>query len=100
MAAERPFEPYPEERLINVPYDVGPVLSRSPGTLLLDLAGRHVPPRRLMDDERRRLFVLFADETNRDQTYPAGRFVYAPLPDPASGRVVVDFNRRSTPRAC
>jgi len=91
------FEPYPEERPIAVPYDFGPVLSRSPGTLMVDLPGG---PRRidaLMDDERTRLYVLFADETNRDETYQAGRFLYAPLPDPVSRRVVLDFNHALNP---
>ena len=30
------FEPFPEERLISIPYDVGPVLSRSPGQVVLE----------------------------------------------------------------
>jgi hypothetical protein len=98
------FEPFPEERLIDVPYDFGPVLSRSPGTLLVDHPEHPGPGGAqridvLMDDERRRLFVLFADETNRDETYQAGRFLYAPLPDAATGRVVIDFNQALNP-AC
>jgi uncharacterized protein (DUF1684 family) len=93
------FEPFPEERLISVPYDVGPVLSRSPGQVVLDLAGRTFRLDSLMDDDRKRLFILFGDETNRDLTYPAGRFVYSPLPDAATGRVVVDFNCALNP-AC
>jgi uncharacterized protein (DUF1684 family) len=93
------FEPFPEERLISIPYDVGPVLSRSPGQVVLEIAGRTFRLDSLMDDERKRLFILFGDETNRDLTYPAGRFVYSPLPDPVSGRVVVDFNCALNP-AC
>jgi uncharacterized protein (DUF1684 family) len=97
------FEPFSEERLIDVPYDFGPVQSRSPGRLLVDppvaVAGSAQRIDVLMDDERRRLFLLFGDETNRDQTYQAGRFVYTPLPDPATGRVTVDFNQALNP-AC
>jgi uncharacterized protein (DUF1684 family) len=96
---EAAFEAFPEERLITVPYDLGPVLSRSPGRLSVELAGRTWRLDALMDDERRRLFVLFGDETNRDQTYGAGRFLYTPLPDPQTGRVVIDFNRALNP-AC
>ena len=29
------FEPFPEEGLIDIPYDIGPVLSRSPGQVVL-----------------------------------------------------------------
>lgn len=93
------FEPFAEEQLISIPYDVGPVLSRSPGQVVLEIAGRAFRLDSLMDDDRKRLFILFGDETNRDLTYPAGRFVYSPLPDPASGRVVVDFNCALNP-AC
>jgi len=96
------FEPFAEERLISIPYDLGPVLSRSPGQVVLELAGRTETWRLdcLMDDERKRLFILFGDETNRDLTYGAGRFVYAPLPEaPSGGRLIVDFNRALNP-AC
>jgi uncharacterized protein len=96
------FEPFAEERIISIPYDVGPVLSRSPGQVALQLAGRPETWRLdcLMDDERLRLFVLFGDETNRDLTYGAGRFLYAPLPDASSGgNLILDFNRALNP-AC
>lgn len=93
------FVPFAEERLISIPYDVGPVLSRSPGQVSFDIAGRTFRLDSLIDDDRKRLFVLFGDETNRDLTYPAGRFVYSPLPDPTSGRVVIDFNCALNP-AC
>jgi uncharacterized protein (DUF1684 family) len=96
---EGSFEPFPEERLISIPYDLGPVLSRSPGRVALEIEGRTFHLDSLMDDERRRLFILFSDATNRDLTYPGGRFLYTPLPDPGSGRVVVDFNRALNP-AC
>jgi uncharacterized protein (DUF1684 family) len=102
------FEPFAQERLISVPYDLGPVLSRSPGQVLLELDGRPWCLDALMDDERKRLFILFGDETNRDLTYGAGRFLYAPLPEPSStadagapvaGPLIVDFNRALNP-AC
>lgn len=43
-----------------------------------------------------KLFLLFRDQTSRDATYPAGRFVNVPHPD-ASGWTVADFNRAFTP---
>jgi uncharacterized protein (DUF1684 family) len=96
---EGTFQPFPEERHISIPYDLGPVLSRSPGQVALTIDGRTFRLDSLMDDDRRRLFILFGDATNRDLTYGAGRFLYTPLPDAASGRVVVDFNRALNP-AC
>jgi uncharacterized protein len=43
-----------------------------------------------------RLFFVFGDETNRDDTYGAGRFVYADMPG-EDGRLVLDFNKSYSP---
>jgi uncharacterized protein (DUF1684 family) len=41
------------------------------------------------------LFFIFGDETNRTETYGAGRFLYAaPAKD---GTVILDFNRAYNP---
>ena len=42
-----------------------------------------------------RLFVIFSDLTNRDETYGAGRFLYAPPPE--DDRVLLDFNKAFNP---
>jgi uncharacterized protein (DUF1684 family) len=42
-----------------------------------------------------RLFFNFADPTNRDTTYPAGRFLYTEAPQ--NGVVVLDFNLATNP---
>jgi uncharacterized protein (DUF1684 family) len=97
------FAPFAEDRLIAISYsvsqDLGPVPSRSPGEVVLEIQGRAWRLDALMDDERKRLFILFGDATNRDETYGSGRFLYTPLPDPSSGSVVVDFNHALNP-AC
>ena len=49
----------------------------------------------VFEGDRKRLFVLFSDLTNHDETYGAGRFVYAPLPE--DGRVLIDFNMAFNP---
>ena len=41
-------------------------------------------------------FLIFADETNGEETYGAGRFLYASLPDP-NGKVILDFNKAYNP---
>lgn len=43
-----------------------------------------------------RLFFVFGDETNRDDTYGAGRFVYADMPGD-DGKLVLDFNKSYSP---
>jgi uncharacterized protein (DUF1684 family) len=43
-----------------------------------------------------RLFFVFGDRTNGNETYPAGRFLYAAMPG-TDGRLVLDFNRAYSP---
>ncbi len=42
------------------------------------------------------LFFVFGDETNRGETYGAGRYVYADMPGD-NGEFVLDFNRSYSP---
>lgn len=42
------------------------------------------------------LFFVFGDETNRDDTYGAGRFMYSAMPG-ADGKVILDFNKSYSP---
>jgi hypothetical protein len=41
------------------------------------------------------LFIVFADQTNGDQSYPGGRFLDAELG--ANGEVELDFNKAYNP---
>jgi uncharacterized protein len=41
-------------------------------------------------------FIIFADATNGDETYGAGRFLYSALPD-SNGKVILDFNKAYNP---
>ncbi len=43
-----------------------------------------------------RLFFVFGDATNRDDTYGAGRFLYADVPGP-DGKTIMDFNLSYSP---
>ena len=43
-----------------------------------------------------RLFYVFGDQTNRDDTYGAGRFLYSALPGD-DGVTVLDFNKAYSP---
>jgi hypothetical protein len=49
----------------------------------------------LEEPAARELFVIFGDTTSGDETYPGGRFLYAPLP--REGRTVLDFNKAYNP---
>ena len=84
---ERP----PEPRTIPVPDIVGDVLDESsPGDVVLPLPGGE---QRLhaMEEEDDKLWLIFGDATNGEQTYGAGRFLVTG-PVAADGSVVVDFN--------
>lgn len=68
---------------------------RNPGEVEFRIDGT---PYRLqaLDQGEGSLFLVFADRTSGHGSYPAGRFLDAPLPD-AKGRLVIDFNRAYNP---
>lgn len=43
-----------------------------------------------------RLFFVFGDQTNRDDTYGAGRYLYAEMPGD-DGKFILDFNKATSP---
>lgn len=51
----------------------------------------------VLEEESNRLFFVFADRTNRHDTYEAGRFLYAPVPGRDEREVVLDFNTAFNP---
>ena len=67
----------------------------NPGVLEFELGGK---PLRLeaLDEGEGTLFIVFADRTSGHGSYPAGRFIDAPMPD-KQGRVVIDFNQAYNP---
>jgi len=75
--------------------DGRPQTYQSPGDAVFEVDGVTARLQLLLESDGRRLFVLFGDATNRDETYGAGRFLYAPLP--VNGRVVLDFNKAFNP---
>lgn len=64
------------------------------GTLVFDLKGTLVRLDAVGEGDK--LFVLFADPTNGQETYGSGRFLYVDKPD-ASGKTVLDFNQAINP---
>ncbi|MCZ6774187.1 MAG: DUF1684 domain-containing protein [Proteobacteria bacterium] len=66
----------------------------SPGRIAFDFDGESYELDAYQSGER--LFFVFGDATSRKDTYPAGRFVYAPKPD-KDGKTVLDFNKAYNP---
>jgi hypothetical protein len=71
----------------------------SPGILVFEHEGQRIEMDALVETGGSRLYVPFRDATNGEESYDAGRFVYAPLPIPHDdgGAVSLDFNRAMIP---
>lgn len=69
-------------------------LQDSPGKLVFTVDGKGYSLDVLEEGES--LFIIFADKTNKKETYGAGRFVYASKQD-ENGEVYLDFNKSINP---
>lgn len=70
--------------------------SDSPGALVFTVDGKEYRLDPILEEGSEELFVIFRDETSRDTTYPAGRYLYAKKPG-ADGKTILDFNRAYNP---
>ena len=66
----------------------------SPGKLFFTLKGKQYSLDALEEDGE--LFIIFGDATSGEETYPAGRFLYAKKPG-KDGKTVLDFNKAYNP---
>ncbi len=91
------WEPAAAARTLPVPNVLGmSEAMEAPGDVVFTVDGvEHRLTPVLEEPGATELFFIFADETNRQDTYGAGRFFYAPLPK--NGRVTLDFNRAYNP---
>lgn len=90
------FEPSTTPRKLSVPTVYGTVEEmNSPGTLVFQVNGQEYRLSPVRDSETEPFFVIFGDQTNRNDSYGAGRFLT--VEPPKDGRVVLDFNRAYNP---
>lgn len=88
-------EPFSDTHKIAITDVLGQVsYQHSPGTLVFDWQGKNYRLDAVESGDK--LFILFADETNKKQTYAAGRFLYADKPD-STGHTILDFNKAINP---
>lgn len=94
---EARFVPYASPKKIPVPNILGQVEELpSPGYAAFRIGGREVRLDPVLEEPgATELFFIFRDQTAGKQTYPAGRFLYAPMPK--DGRVTLDFNKAYSP---
>ncbi len=67
---------------------------QAPGIVTFEIDGQQFELEPTISGES--LFFVFGDETNRDDTYGAGRFVYTDIPG-NDGKLVLDFNKSYSP---
>ncbi|MBS2027695.1 MAG: DUF1684 domain-containing protein [Deltaproteobacteria bacterium] len=89
------WEPTPGAT-IPVPNILGQVEDQPvPGVAIFTIDGKEYRLRPIQEPGDTQLFFIFGDETNKKESYGAGRFLYADAP--AEGHVVLDFNRALNP---
>ena len=89
------LEAWPEPKEIMIPNVLGGQFKmKSPGLLKFTVKGKEYSLQPVTEDDKS-LFIIFGDGTNRDETYKAGRFLYADMP--VNGETVLDFNKAYNP---
>ena len=68
----------------------------APGALVFEVDGKEYRLDPIIEEGSDEFFIIFKDETSKDTTYQAGRYLYAKKPGP-DGKVIVDFNRAYNP---
>jgi len=88
---------HPQARPLKVPNILGQTESMpSPGYAEFSVGGERVRLDGVLETpQSTQLWFILRDETSGQETYPAGRFLYADLP--LGGKVVLDFNKSYNP---
>ena len=90
------WEPLATPQKIPVPTILGTIDQMdSPGVAVFKLEGKEQRLQPVIEEGEKRLFFIFADATTGKETYGAGRFLYADLPN--DGQVILDFNQSYNP---
>jgi uncharacterized protein (DUF1684 family) len=94
---EARMEPYKPVKKIPITDVTGMTSdSDSPGALVFTLDGTEYRIDPVLEEGSTDLFIIFKDQTSRDDTYQAGRYLYAAKPGP-DGKTVIDFNKAYNP---
>jgi uncharacterized protein len=93
---ESRFEPHPEPIVVLTPTYTGDIQELvSPGMVHFEIGGTAYRLDVLEGGEST-YFVMFNDDTNRAETYEAGRYMYVDHED-RNRRIILDFNRAYNP---
>ena len=92
---EAKFEIFDPPKTISLPTQLGTVVEeKSPGAAVFNFNGKEYKLDAI--DTGKRLWFIFADETNGKETYGAGRYLYMDKPD-SLGNMTIDFNYAYNP---
>lgn len=88
------LEAFPEPTEIPIPNVLGGDFKmKSPGILKFTINGTECSLEPVTEEDQ--LFIIFGDGSNQNETYKAGRFLYAS--QPVNGEVTLDFNKAYSP---
>jgi uncharacterized protein (DUF1684 family) len=94
---EATFVPHASPRKVAIPTVLGtsePM--EAPGIVKFTVDGKEYTLEPVIEDPSDpSLWFIFKDQTSAKETYGAGRFLYAPMPE--NGKTVIDFNRAYNP---
>lgn len=92
------FEPYNPPKQVPIANVIGTTEPLpSPGALVFTVDGKEYRIDAIEEEPgAKELFIIFGDETNKRETYGAGRYIYTALPG-SDGTVALDFNRAYNP---
>lgn len=89
--------PYDPPKTVSIPTVLGTIVEEPcPGALVFELKGKTLQLDPIGEPGADYYFLIFGDETNGDETYGAGRFLYVDKPD-SNGIVWLDFNKAYNP---
>jgi uncharacterized protein (DUF1684 family) len=94
---EARFEPYNPPKKIPITDITGMTADNpSPGALVFTVDGKEYRLDPILEEGEKDYFIIFRDATSKDETYQAGRYLYASPAGP-DGKVIVDFNKAYNP---
>jgi len=94
---EARFEPYNPPKNIPITDVTGMTSDNpSPGALVFTIDGKEYRLDPILEQGEKDFFIILKDATSKNETYPAGRYLYASPPGP-DGKVIVDFNKAYNP---
>ncbi len=90
------FVPYPDGSTISIANILGQQEDvNSPGYIKFTINGETYTLDAIESTEQ--MFIIVGDESNKTETYQAGRYMYIDYPEEGSNRTVIDFNKAYNP---